>query len=186
MRKNLGAKPVLYPMPVLIVASYDENGTADAMNAAWGCIADMNRVCIYLAASHKTVKNILSRKAFTVSVADAANVIPADYVGIVSANSVPDKLSKTGWHTMKSEHVDAPMIEELPLTLECSMVSYDEESECMIGEIVNVSADVRIFTEDGKLDMDKLSPIAYDPMNHAYYKLGEKVGNAFQDGAQLK
>ena len=87
---------------------------------------------------------------------------------------------------MKSEHVDAPMIEELPLTLECSMVSYDEESECMIGEIVNVSADVRIFTEDGKLDMDKLSPIAYDPMNHAYYKLGEKVGNAFQDGAQLK
>ena len=186
MRKNFGAKPFMYPMPVLIIASYDENGVPNAMNAAWGAICDFNKISMSLGAEHKTVKNILARKAFTVSFADAANVVPADYVGIVSANSVPDKLEKTGWHTTRSELVDAPIIDELPMTLECRMESFDEESECMIGEIVNVSADERILSEDGKVDLSKFSPIAYDPVNHAYVALGEKVGNAFKDGNQLK
>ena len=93
MRKDFGAKPFLYPQPVLMIATYGEDGTPDVMNAAWGGIADMKRVAMYLSASHKTVKNILARKAFTVSMADADHVTECDYLGIVSANQVPDKVA---------------------------------------------------------------------------------------------
>lgn len=185
MRKNFGAKPFLYPMPVLIIASYDENGTPNAMNAAWGCIADMNRVAIYVAGNHKTMENILTRKAFTVSMADEANVVEADYVGIVSGNNERNKVEKVGWHTTKSEYVDAPLIDELPMALECKLVSFDEESELLIGEILNVCADESILT-NGNIDPVKLNPITYDPVNHGYFTLGEKVGNAFSDGKKLK
>lgn len=186
MRKSFGAKPFMYPQPVLIIATYDENGIPDAMNAAWGCICDSNQIALYLGAGHKTVKNILARKAFTVSMADEAHVVECDYVGIVSANKVPDKVEKSGFHMTKSDLVDAPMIGELPMTLECKFVSYDEESECMIGEIVNVSADESILGEDGNIDPFKLRPIVFDTVNRAYLSLGKKVGNAFSDGEKLK
>ncbi len=186
MRKNFGAKPYTYPQPVLIIASYDENGTPDAMNAAWGGISDDTQISMCLSAGHKTVKNILKRKAFTVSMADAANVAACDYVGIVSANDVPDKLEKAGFHTTRSEFVDAPLIDELPMALECRLVSYDEESCRMVGEIVNVSAEEGVLDENGKIDPGKLQPITFDPVNNAYLKLGEKVGNAFRDGLALK
>lgn len=186
MRKNFGAKPYTYPQPVLIIASYDENGTPDAMNAAWGGISDDTQISMCLSAGHKTVKNILKRKAFTVSMADAAHVAACDYVGIVSANDVPDKLEKAGFHTTRSEFVDAPLIDELPMTLECRLVSYDEESCRMVGEIVNVSAEESVLDENGKIDPGKLQPITFDPVNNAYLKLGEKVGNAFWDGLALK
>ena len=186
MRKNFGAKPYTYPQPVLIIASYDENGTPDAMNAAWGGISDDTQISMCLSAGHKTVKNILKRKAFTVSMADAAHVAACDYVGIVSANAVPDKLEKAGFHTTRSEFVDAPLIDELPMTLECRLVSYDEESCRMVGEIVNVSAEESVLDENGKIDPGKLQPITFDPVNNAYLKLGEKVGNAFRDGLALK
>lgn len=186
IRKNFGAKPYTYPQPVLIIASYDENGIADAMNAAWGGISNDTQISMCLSAGHKTVKNILKRKAFTVSMADAAHVTECDYVGIVSANDVPDKLSRAGFHTTKSEFVDAPLIDELPMSLECRLVSYDEESCRLIGEIVNVSADERILGENGKIDPAKLQPITFDPVNNAYLRLGEKVGNAFKDGIKLK
>ena len=186
MRKNFGAKSWLYPMPVLIIGTYDESGTPDAMNAAWGMISDTDKVTICLDASHKTVKNILIKKDFTVSMADAKNVIAADYVGIVSGNDVPDKVAKTGWHVTKSEFVDAPIFEELPMTLECKMISYDEETELMTGEIVNICVDESILGEDGKIDLTKFQPITYDPVHHNYLTLGEKIGNAFKDGKQLK
>lgn len=186
MRKNFGAKPYTYPQPVLIIASYDENGTPDAMNAAWGGISDDTQISMCLSAGHKTVKNILKRKAFTVSMADAAHVAACDYVGIVSANDVPDKMEKAGFHTTRSEFVDAPLIDELPMTLECRLVSYDEESCRMVGEIVNVSAEESVLDENGKIDPGKLQPIIFDPVNNAYLKLGEKVGNAFRDGLALK
>lgn len=186
MRKNFGAKPYTYPQPVLIIASYDENGTADAMNAAWGGISDDTQISMCLSAGHKTVKNILARQAFTVSMADAAHVVECDYVGIVSANNVPDKMVKAGFHTTKSEFVDAPLIDELPMALECRLVSYDEESCRLVGKIVNVSADERILSADGKIDPDKLEPITFDPVNNTYLKLGAKVGNAFKDGMKLK
>ena len=186
MRKNFGAKPFLYPMPVLIVGTYGEDGAADAMNAAWGCIADSKRVALYLSPKHKTVKNILARGAFTVSMADAAHMVQADYVGIVSANDTPNKMEKSGFHTTKSEFVDAPLIDELPMALECKLVSFDEKTDLLIGEIVNVCAEERILGENGKIDPEKLCPISYDPVNNAYLKLGKKVGNAFQDGSSLK
>ena len=186
MRKNFGAKPYTYPQPVLIIAAYDENGTPDAMNAAWGGISDDTQISMCLSAGHKTVKNIQARKAFTVSMADAAHVVACDYVGIVSGNKVPDKFEKAGFHATKSEFVDAPLIDELPMTLECTLVSYDPETCRLVGEIVNVSADERILDESGRIDPAKLEPITFDPVNNAYLKLGEKVGNAFKDGMQLR
>ncbi|MBQ4268840.1 MAG: flavin reductase family protein [Clostridia bacterium] len=186
MRKNLKAKAYIYPLPVLIIGTYDENGTPDAMNAAWGTVCDTAQVSICLSSSHKTVKNLLKTKAFTVAIADAKNVLPADYVGVVSANNVPDKVVKSGWHTVKSEFVNAPIIEELPLVLECKLVSYDTETEICIGEVVNVSVEESILDANGKIDLTKFQPICYDCDTHGYYTLGEKVGQAFADGLKLK
>ncbi len=185
MRKNFGAKPILYPQPVFIVGSYDENGTPDAMNAAWGGISESNEISMCLSAGHKTVKNILKRKAFTVSMATADTVVACDFVGLVSANDTANKLEKAGFHTVKSEFVDAPIIEELPMAVECRLISYDPETCRMVGEIVNVCANESVLT-NGNIDPMKLRPITYDGMNHTYHVLGEKVGNAFSDGSALK
>ncbi len=185
MRKNFGAKPILYPEPVFIIASYDEAGVPDAMNAAWGGLSEETELSLCLSPDHKSVKNILARKAFTVSMATADTVIPCDYVGIVSANKVPDKLTRAGFHATKSEFVDAPLIDELPMALECELISYDGESCRMVGRIVNVCADESILT-DGKIDPAKLKPIVYDGANHTYHVLGEQVGRAFHDGAALR
>lgn len=186
MRKNFGAKPYTYPQPVFIIASYDENGTPDAMNAAWGGISDDTQISLCLSAGHKTVKNILRRGAFTVSMADAAHVTACDYVGIVSGNDTPDKLHKAGLHTTPSEFVDAPLIDELAMALECRLVSYDPDSCRMVGEIVNVCADESVLDQNGKIDPAKLAPLIFDPVNNTYHKLGEKVGAAFHDGLKLK
>ncbi len=186
MRKNLKAKAYVYPLPVLIVGTYDENGVADAMNAAWGTVCDTTQVSICLSATHKTVKNLLKTKAFTVAIADAKNVLPADYVGVVSANNAPDKLAKTGWHIEKSQFVNAPVIQELPLVLECKLVSYDHDTEICIGEVVNVNVDESILDKNGKIDLTKFKPLCYDCDTHGYYTLGEKVGQAFSDGLKLK
>lgn len=185
MRKNFGAKPILYPQPVFIVGSYDEQGIPDAMNAAWGGISEANEISMCLSAGHKTVKNILARKAFTVSMATVETMVACDYVGIVSGNQEEKKMEKAGFHTVKSEFVDAPLIEELPMAVECKLISYDEETCRLVGEIINVCAEESVLT-DGNIDPMKLRPITYDGMNRAYYALGEKVGNAFKDGAALK
>lgn len=185
MRKNFGAKPILYPQPVFIIGSYDENGTPDVMNAAWGGISEADEISMCLSAGHKTVKNILVKKAFTVSMATADMVVPCDYVGMVSGNTVTDKLERAGFHTVKSAFVDAPIIEELPMAVECTLVSYDPETCRLVGKVVNVCADESVLT-DGNIDPMKLRPITFDGMNHAYYVLGEKVGNAFHDGAALQ
>ena len=185
MRKNFGVKSWLYPLPVLIIGSYDKNGIPDAMNAAWGGISAENEVYLSLLHSHKTVENILLTKAFTVSPATAGYAAECDYVGIESANKVPDKLEKCGLHTTKSSFVNAPLIDELPMTLECEMVSYDEETEIMVGRIINVSAEETILT-DGKIDRTKLDPIAVDPVSWDYVKQGEPVGKAFASGKAFK
>ena len=185
MRKNFGAKPAVYPMPVFIVAAYDEDGVANAMNAAWGGISEEDEISICLSAGHKTTKNILFSGAFTVSVATADYVKECDYLGIVSGNKISNKLERAGLSVAKSEFVNAPIINELPMTLECKLRSYDEKSCRLVGEIVNVSVDERVLT-DGEADPDKIRPITYDPFRHGYYVLGEKVGQAFSDGKKIK
>ena len=185
MRKNFGSKSWLYPMPVLIVAAYDEQGIPNAMNAAWGGMFTDEHIGICISEGHKTTKNILSTKAFTVSMATVEQLAACDYVGIVSGNREPEKFAKAGFTAQRSETVNAPIIEQLPMTLECEMLSYDKESNQLVGRIVNVSADESILT-DGKIDYRKLRPITYDPINHHYIALGEVAGNAFADGKKLK
>lgn len=185
MRKSFGKKSWLYPMPVLIVAAYDADGRPNVMNAAWGGIFTDESIGICISEGHKTTKNILATRAFTVSMATVEQLKACDYVGIVSGNNVPDKFFKAGFTALRSEVVNAPIIAELPMTLECEMVSYDEESNHLVGRIVNVSADESILT-DGKIDYRKLRPVTYDPINHHYIELGDVVGNAFSDGKSLK
>lgn len=185
MRKDFGTKSWFYPLPVLIIATYDEQGKADAMNAAWGGLYDADKVVLCLSAGHKTTKNIMARKAFTVSFADAAHVIPADYVGMVSANDEPDKLEKSGFHAVKSDKVDAPLIEELPVTMECTLMKVNEDGN-IIGKIENVSIDESVLDEKGEIDFAKFRPIAFEPAHNGYHVLKERVGNAFSDGGRLK
>lgn len=186
MRKNFGAKPMCYPMPVYIIGTYGADGTPNAMNAAWGGISEETEISICISADHKTTENILSRKAFTVSMATAKYIAACDYVGIVSGNQVPDKFARAGFHATKSQFVDAPLIDELPMALECELISYDRESCRLVGRIVNVSADESVLGKNGKVDVSKLQPITFDPMNNHYLVLGEKVGQAFHDGVALK
>ena len=181
-RINFGAKPLMLPQTVLIIGTYDENGVPNAMNAAWGITTDYKEITISMS-EHKTTKNFEKRKAFTVSMATEEFMKACDYVGIVSANDVPDKFSRAGFHATKSEFVDAPLIDELPMALECRVKSFTDG--ILIGEIVNVSADENVIT-DGNIDPKKLRPIIFDPCNNAYWGFGDKAGNAFSDGAQLK
>ncbi len=177
-RINFGAKPIMFPQPVLIIATYDENGVPNAMNAAWGITTDFKEITISLG-EHKTTDNLKVRKAFTVSMATEAQVAACDYVGIESGRTVPDKFEKAGFHAVKSEYVDAPLIAELPMTLECSVKSFS--NGILVGEIVNVSADESVIT-DGKIDPKKLKPITFDPANNSYIGLSDKVGDAFKVG----
>ncbi len=185
MRKNFGVKSWLIPQPVLIIGSYDENGVPDAMNAAWGGQYGADLVQLSLSEGHKTTKNIKAKGAFTVSFADASHVAACDYVGMASANDTSDKMKKAGFTVTKSEFVDAPVINELPVALECKLVKINEDGN-VIGEIVNVCADESVLGEDGSIDITKLRPIIVDPINHGYFAIGERVGNAFRDGAALK
>ena len=184
MRKNFGTKSWVYPQPVLMIGTYDDSGKADVMNAAWGGQYEADQVMLCLG-EHQTTKNIRSKKAFTVSFADVAHMAACDYVGIVSATDTPDKLEKAGFHTTKAEFVDAPVVEELPLTLECKLIKFNEDGN-VIGQIVNVSADERILDSEGNIDTAKLDAIIFDPIQAAYRKVSDKVGQAFQVGAKLK
>lgn len=185
MRKNFGSKPMMYPMPVLIVAVYDENGKPNAMNAAWGGISEEDEITICLSADHKTTKNLQATGAFTVSMATVETVKACDYVGIDSGNKVPDKMEKAGFTTVKSEFVNAPIINELPMALECEVKSYDPETCRLIGRIVNVGAEESVLT-NGKIDPEKLNPIIFDAANNTYRAVGAKVADAFSCGLSLR
>lgn len=184
MRIDLKPQSYIYPEPVLIIGSYDEKGKPNAMNAAWGMISDYNQISICLA-EHKTTSNILISKAFTVSMGTLKMLTSCDYVGIVSLNKDEKKMEKSGFTTTKSKIVNAPIINELPLAIECELVSFNEETGILVGKILNVSADESILT-DGKIDPSKAEFITYDGANHTYIKLGEVVGKAFTDGLKLK
>ena len=185
MRKNFGAKAACYPMPVYVIATYNADGSVNAMVAAWGGISEEKEISICVDDGHKSAENFVRSGAFAVSMATEKMLKACDYVGVVSGNKVPDKLERCGFHTFKSEFVDAPVIEELPMALECKVISYDEESCRLVGEIVNVSADEFVLT-NGKIDPQKLRPITFDPANHTYLTLGEQVGKAFSDGLKIR
>ncbi len=181
-RVDFGAKPWVMPMPVLIVGTYDAAGVPNAMNAAWGMISDYAEISISMS-KHKTTENFAVTGAFTVSFATEDTVAACDYVGIESGSKVPDKFARAGFHAVKSEKVNAPLIKELPVAIECKVKSF--ENGILIGEIVNVCAEQSVLT-DGKIDPKKLRPIAFDPVNDTYVKLGDIAGKAFFDGMKLK
>ena len=183
--KDLGVQPYLYPMPTYMIGTYNEDGTVDEMMMAWGGICAENMVALNLEAAHKTVANRKARGAFTLAVPGCDTIRESDFFGIASANKMPDKFARTGLHAEKSSRVDAPVIKEYPLTLECRVKSWDPATGYVIGEIVASQADERILT-DGKVDLGKLKPIIFDPSFNAYRVVGEVVGKAFSDGLKLK
>lgn len=187
MRKRLNITEGIFPMPVLMVATYNEDGSVNVMNAAWGTMQERGLVALNLTETHKTVQNIKARGAFSVSIADAKHVVEADYFGVVSGKTEPKKFEKSGLSAVKSELVDAPIINEFPLCLECEFVEYqhNEYGVGVIGKVVNVTADESVMRGD-KVDMSLVDAIAFDPYTHGYYRVSERVGEAFKDGLKLK
>ena len=187
MRKKLDITEGIFPMPVLMVATYNEDGSVNVMNAAWGTMQERGNVALNLTETHKTVKNIKATGAFTVSIADAAHVTEADYFGVVSGNNDSNKFENSGLTASKAEMVNAPVINEFPLCLECEFIEYQSEKYgCgVIGKVVNVTADESIMV-DGKIDISLVNAIAFDPYTHGYYKVTERIGEAFKDGLKLK
>lgn len=184
---NFGVKPYLFPMPVLMIATYCEDGRVDVMNMAWGGICDNNKVALNITESHMTAKNIKERGAFTISIADVDHLAESDFFGTASANRMPDKFERTGMHALKSSYVDAPVIEEYPVTLECQVASIqkDEEGFRVVGEIVNVLVDDKVLDANGKVDPTKINAFAFDQFQNGYYKIGGKVGDAWKSGAKF-
>lgn len=187
MKTEIKTTEAIFPMPVLLISTFNDDGTADVMNAAWGTMLDRDKVALNLTETHKTVQNIKSRKGFVIHIADARHIVEADYFGIVSGNKEPDKFAKSGLTFTKSELVDAPVINELPIAMECEFIEYqnDENGMGVIGKVVRTSAEETVM-KNGKVDIDLLEAIAFDPYTHGYYKVSERVGEAFKDGLKLK
>jgi flavin reductase (DIM6/NTAB) family NADH-FMN oxidoreductase RutF len=187
MRKDLGKQPALFPMPVLMVATYDENGTVQVMNAAWGMICDMDKIALFVDESHATTKAIRQTKAFTVSLADKDHIDVADYYGIATGNKMPDKFLKSGYHAEKSAFVNAPIITEFPVAMECELaeITETENLHAVVGRIVNVNADEKVLGEKDKIDPMKLNALIFDQFQSGYYIATEKVGRAWNAGKEL-
>ena len=187
MRKKLNLTEGIFPMPVLMIATYNEDGSVDVMNAAWGTMQERGTVALNLTETHKTVKNIKARGAFTVSIADEDHIVEADYFGIVSGTKESHKFENSGLTASHAQMVDAPVIQEFPLCLECEFIEYQtNEYGCgVIGKVVNITADEKVMKDD-HIDMSLVKAIAFDPYTHGYYRVSERVGEAFKDGLKLK
>lgn len=187
MKKELGVQPYLFPMPTYMIGTYNEDDSVDVMMMAWGGICDTKMVALNLEADHKTVENLRNRNAFTLAVPGTETIAQSDFLGIATSNKMADKFARTGLHAVKSDKVDAPVIEEYPLTLECRVVEFQDQPYGLrvLGEIVNVLADERVLDEKGKIDAGKLHAFAFDQMRHDYYAIGDVVGKAWNIGAPL-
>ena len=186
MKKDLGVKPYTFPMPVLMIATYGENDKVDVMNMAWGGVCASNMVALNIDEDHKTTQNIKERMAFTLSVADIDHLEESDFFGIASGNKMEDKFERTGMHAVRSDKVDAPVIGEYPLTLECKVVALENTVYGFrVREIVNVLADEKVLDENGKVDPTKLNAFVFDQCQSGYYKVGEKVGQAWKSGTRF-
>ncbi len=179
MRKNIGIKPYLLPMPVLVIGTYNEDKSPNAMNVAYGSMRDNKSISLYINPVRKTIKNILRTKAFTVNLADMAHLLDADYIGIVSGNDNKDKLKRTSFEAIKSDFVDAPIISFSPLSMECKFISYDEEDHRLVGEIVNVCVEEEFIDQKGKIKIESMDLITYNPIENTYNHIGDFVGHAF-------
>lgn len=187
MMKSFAVKPYLFPMPTYMIGTYNEDDTVDVMMMAWGGICAEDMVALNLEADHKTVANLKARKAFTLSVPGVDTLRESDFLGIASSNKMADKFARTGLHAVKSEKVDAPIVTEYPLTLECEVVEMQDQPYGLrvLGKIVNVLADEKVLDEKGRIDAGKLGAFAFDQMQNGYYAIGEKVGQAWHSGAGL-
>lgn len=187
MKKQIKTTEAIFPMPVLLISTFNEDGSVDVMNAAWGTMLERDHVALNLTETHKTVQNIKARKGFVVHIADAKHVVEADYFGIVSSNKEPDKFAKSGMTFTKSDLVDAPIINEFPIALECEFIEYQNNATGIgvIGKVLRTSAEENLL-KDGKVDIDALEAIAFDPYTHGYYKVGGRIGEAFKDGLKIK
>jgi flavin reductase (DIM6/NTAB) family NADH-FMN oxidoreductase RutF len=187
MKKDLGVMPAVFPMPVLLIAAYDEAGTVNVMNAAWGMPNANNKIALFIDKHHKTTKNILAVKAFTVALADVEHMKEADYFGMVSGNKVPDKFDKSGCHAEESHVVHAPVIREFPISLECELAEVIDTDNmfAIVGKIINASAEEGLIGEDGKVDASRINALMFDQFHFDYYRAGERVGKAFSEGRSL-
>lgn len=187
MKKNLGVVPAVYPMPVLMVAAYDANEKVNVMNVAWGQICDMDKIILFIGEGKKTWLNIKESKAFTVALADETHVAEADFFGIASGNKMNDKFERTGYHAVKSDRVNAPIIEEFPVVMECELLEFldTEHVSGIVGKIVNVKAEESVLSENGKIDPKKLHALMFDQFQNGYYCTGEKIATAWNVGARL-
>ena len=187
MKKDLGVLQAVYPMPVLMVAAYDENGKVNVMNVAWGQICDEDKIILFIGEGKKTWLNIKASKAFTVAPADEAHMDVADFFGIASGNKMDDKFERTGYHAVKSDKVNAPIIEEFPLVMECELLEFlhTDHVDGIVGKIVNVKAEEAVLSENGKVAPEKLGALTFDTFQSGYYVTGEKVGKAWNAGAPL-
>ena len=186
--KSFGSKPWMLPQPVLIIGTYNSDGTPNAMNAAWGGQWDRSEIMISMGA-HATTENLARCIDFTVACATKETMVASDFVGIVSAKNDPDKMKKTGWNAVPSENVNAPVFTDFPMSLECRIkhkIDESEEGYYIVAEVVNILVDEKYLDIDGKPDVLKMNLITYEPVSHSYFALGEKVGNAFSDGKKLK
>ncbi len=183
MKKELKGMAGIFPMPVLMIATYNEDGSVDVMNAAWGMAQSMSQLKLNLTESHKTVKNIKRTGCCTVSLATKDYVAESDYLGIESANTVTNKFEKSGLHCVKSENVDAPVIDEYPICMECKLVDFENDGTLL--DVINVLAEDKYVNEDGTIKLDEVGVISYDPYGHGYYEVGSKVGQAFSEGKKL-
>lgn len=187
MKKDLGIIPAVYPMPVLMVATYDEEGAVDVMAAAWAMICEPDEIALFLDRNRKTTANILKNRAFTVSLADRAHMEAADYFGLVSGSCVKDKFERTGLTAVPSPRVNAPVIDEFPVVMECELAEVVDTVHvyCLIGKILNTQAEERVLAENGKIDPARCGALIYDELQRGYYCSGEKVGQAFCAGLDL-
>ena len=187
MKKSLGSFPGVYPMPVLMVAAYDENGKVNVMNAAWGMICAMDKIALFIDEDHKTTQNLLKTKAFTVSIADKEHMDVADFFGIATGNKMADKFERTGYHAVKSDVVNAPVIDEFPYVMECELaeVINTDNMYAIVGKIVDTKAEESILDENDKVEVEKLQALIFDQFKHGYYVSGDKAGKAWNAGKDL-
>ncbi|MBQ9535900.1 MAG: flavin reductase family protein [Clostridia bacterium] len=187
MKKDLGQVLAVYPMPVLMVAAYDENEKVNVMNVAWGQICDEDKIILFIGEGKKTWLNIKASRAFTVAIADEAHMDAADFFGIASGNKMDDKFERTGYHAVKSDKVHAPIIEEFPVVMECELLEFlhSDHVDGIVGKIVNVKAEEAVLSENGKVDPAKLNALIFDQFQHGYYVTGKRVGQAWNAGKDL-